>query len=142
MGEGGKTRLVAERCFNLSEIVVVDLKDGGGELSQYSFASELLTDSLATLTDLSNAIKIKRGKETIIFRTERPDDKKAMLLAFKKVAEELSNKRRKDMLTEAEARKGDVRSLAPSHLYSTLLTIPLSLDTSSTRLWSASSTRF
>lgn len=28
---GGVTRLVAERCFNLSEIVVVDLKDGGGE---------------------------------------------------------------------------------------------------------------
>jgi hypothetical protein len=30
--EGGaaKSRLVAERCFNLSEIVVVDLKDGGG----------------------------------------------------------------------------------------------------------------
>lgn len=27
---GGKVRLVAERCFNLSEIVVVDLKDGGG----------------------------------------------------------------------------------------------------------------
>ena len=30
-GLGGKVRLVAERCFNLSEIVVVDLKDGGGE---------------------------------------------------------------------------------------------------------------
>lgn len=29
----GKNRLVAERCFNLSEIVVVDLKDGGGMLS-------------------------------------------------------------------------------------------------------------
>lgn len=30
-GGTGATRLVAERCFNLSEIVVVDLKDGGGE---------------------------------------------------------------------------------------------------------------
>jgi hypothetical protein len=29
-GIGGQVRLVAERCFNLSEIVVVDLKDGGG----------------------------------------------------------------------------------------------------------------
>lgn len=29
-GIGGPVRLVAERCFNLSEIVVVDLKDGGG----------------------------------------------------------------------------------------------------------------
>ena len=63
--------------------------------------------------ELSNAIKIKRGKETIIFRTEKPEDKKALLMAFKKVAEELSNKRRKDMLSEAEARKGDVSQCFP-----------------------------
>lgn len=30
-GVGGPSRLVAERCFTLSEIVVVDLKDTGGE---------------------------------------------------------------------------------------------------------------
>ncbi|GAA5891419.1 hypothetical protein JCM6882_004688 [Rhodosporidiobolus microsporus] len=87
-GIGGPVRLVAERCFNLSEIVVVDLKDGG---------------------DLQNAVKIKRGKETIIFRTDKPEDKKMLLLAFKKVAEELMNKKRKEMLSEAEARKGDLR---------------------------------
>ncbi|GAA5974202.1 hypothetical protein JCM11641_003323 [Rhodosporidiobolus odoratus] len=87
-GIGGPVRLVAERCFNLSEIVVVDLKDGG---------------------DLHNAVKIKRGKETIIFRTDKPEDKKMLLLAFKKVAEELMNKKRKEMLNEAEARKGDLR---------------------------------
>lgn len=29
-GMGGKVKLVAERCFNLSDIIVVDLKDGGG----------------------------------------------------------------------------------------------------------------
>lgn len=33
-----------------------------------------------------------------------------LLLAFKKVAEELMNKKRKEMLSEAEARKGDVRA--------------------------------
>ncbi|GAA5855919.1 hypothetical protein JCM8547_000416 [Rhodosporidiobolus lusitaniae] len=88
-GIGGQVRLVAERYFNLSEIVVVDLKDGG---------------------DLQNAVKIKRGKETIIFRTDKPEDKKMLLLAFKKVAEELMNKKRKEMLNEAEARKGDLRS--------------------------------
>jgi hypothetical protein len=32
-GVGGAVRLVAERCFNLSDIVVVDLKDGGGRFS-------------------------------------------------------------------------------------------------------------
>lgn len=36
-GVGGAMRLVAERCFNLSEIVVVDLKDGGGKLLFDSF---------------------------------------------------------------------------------------------------------
>jgi hypothetical protein len=66
------------------------------------------------MSDLSNAIKIKRGKETIIFRTERPEDKKSLLSAFKKVAEELQNKRRKDALSEAEARRGDVSSVPSS----------------------------
>ncbi|GAA5961012.1 hypothetical protein JCM3765_006502 [Sporobolomyces pararoseus] len=89
-GVGGAVRLIAERCFNLSEIVVVDLKDGG---------------------DLQNAVKIKRGKETIIFRTDKAEDKKMLLLAFKKVAEELMNKKRKEMLSEAEARKGDPSGL-------------------------------
>ncbi|SCZ93419.1 BZ3500_MvSof-1268-A1-R1_Chr6-3g08647 [Microbotryum saponariae] len=88
-GVGGPTRLVAERCFSLSEIVVVDLKDGG---------------------DLTNAVKIKRGKETVIFRTDKTEDKKVLLMAFKKVAEELMNKKRKEMLSEAEARKGDFSS--------------------------------
>ncbi|POY72542.1 hypothetical protein BMF94_4368 [Rhodotorula taiwanensis] len=89
-GIGGPSRLVAERCFTLSEIVVVDLKDAG---------------------DLQNAIKVKRGKETIIYRTDKPENKKMLLLAFKKVAEELINRKRKEMLNEAEARKGDPSSL-------------------------------
>lgn len=62
--------------------------------------------------DLTNAVKIKRGKETIIFRTDKPEDKKVLLLAFKKVAEDLMNKKRKEMLNEAEARKGDVSRAA------------------------------
>ena len=61
---------------------------------------------------MSNAIKIKRGKETIIFRTDKADDKRVLLLAFKKVAEELMNKKRKELLSEAEGRKGDVRALS------------------------------
>ena len=35
-----------------------------------------------------------------------------LLLAFKKVAEELMAKKRKEMLSEAEARKGDVSGAA------------------------------
>lgn len=79
-----KVRLVAERCFNLSEIVVVDLKDGG---------------------DLTNAIKIRRGKENFVYRSDRLDQKKALLNAFRKVAEELANKRRKETMREVEERK-------------------------------------
>lgn len=85
----GQMKLVAERCLNLSEIIVVDLKD----------AAELV-----------NAIKIKRGKETLIFRTDKAEDKKQLLAAFKKVAEDMMNKKRKEMLSEAEARKGDFTS--------------------------------
>ncbi|UZJ52850.1 hypothetical protein CBS101457_002170 [Exobasidium rhododendri] len=79
-----RVRLVAERCFSLSEIVVVDLKDGG---------------------DLTNAIKIKRAKESFVYRTERSEDKRALLNAFRRVAEELANKRRKESMVEAETRK-------------------------------------
>lgn len=70
-----KVRLVAERCFSLAEIVVIDLKDGG---------------------DLTNAIKIKRARESYVYRTDRAEDKRALLNAFRRVAEELAKKRRND----------------------------------------------
>ncbi|SNX86315.1 related to EXO84 - exocyst protein essential for secretion [Melanopsichium pennsylvanicum] len=70
-----KVRLVAERCFSLAEIVVIDLKDGG---------------------DLTNAIKIKRASETHVYRTDRTQDKRALLNAFRRVAEELAKKRRNE----------------------------------------------
>lgn len=107
-GLGGKVRLVAERCFNLSEIVVVDLKDGGGALAPAWQVAGATADPICLL-ELNNAVKIKRGKETLIFRTDKPEEKRILLLAFKKVAEELMSRKRKDMLNEAEARKGDVR---------------------------------
>ncbi|PWZ01194.1 hypothetical protein BCV70DRAFT_188397 [Testicularia cyperi] len=78
-----KVRLVAERCFSLAEIVVIDLKDGG---------------------DLTNAIKIKRGKESHVYRTDRSEDKRALLNAFRRVAEELAKKRRNESTAEADAR--------------------------------------
>lgn len=81
-----KVRLVAERCFSLAEIVVIDLKDGG---------------------DLTNAIKIKRARETYVYRTDRAQDKRALLNAFRRVAEELAKKRRNESEYGAaeEARK-------------------------------------
>ncbi|SPO28826.1 related to EXO84 - exocyst protein essential for secretion [Ustilago trichophora] len=81
-----KVRLVAERCFSLAEIVVIDLKDGG---------------------DLTNAIKIKRARESYVYRTDRAEDKRALLNAFRRVAEELAKKRRNESEygAAAEARK-------------------------------------
>lgn len=81
-----KVRLVAERCFSLAEIVVIDLKDGG---------------------DLTNAIKIKRGRESYVYRTDRAEDKRALLNAFRRVAEELAKKRRNEAEygAAADARK-------------------------------------
>ncbi|CDR98683.1 hypothetical protein, partial [Sporisorium scitamineum] len=82
-----KVRLVAERCFSLAEIVVIDLKDGG---------------------DLTNAIKIKRARETHVYRADRAEDKRALLNAFRRVAEELAKKRRNESeygAAAAEARK-------------------------------------
>lgn len=88
-----RVRLVAERCFTLEEIIVIDLKDGG---------------------DLTNAIKIKQGKESFVYRTERSEDKRALLSAFRRVAEELANKRRKKNQAAAEARKHESGNLGVS----------------------------
>lgn len=43
-GLGGKVKLVAERCFILSDIVVVDLKDGGGECLLHTFSFLISTN--------------------------------------------------------------------------------------------------
>jgi hypothetical protein len=88
---GSKVKLVADKCFTLNEIVVVDLKDGG---------------------ELVNAIKIKKSKEIFIFCAERAEDKKALLAAFKKVAEEMISKKRKQSIWEAETRRDVRRSAA------------------------------
>jgi hypothetical protein len=54
---------------------------------------------------LTNAIKIRRGKETAIFRTERNEDKKALLGAFRQVAESLAEQKRKNIEKEQEKRR-------------------------------------
>ncbi|EPS97806.1 hypothetical protein FOMPIDRAFT_1037724 [Fomitopsis schrenkii] len=77
-------RLVAERCWPLNEMLVLDTKD--------------------TAT-MSNVFKIRHGKETHVFRTEAAGDKKHLLSQFRQVAEELSAKRRKEREAEHGRRK-------------------------------------
>lgn len=84
---GSRVHLVAERCFSLSEIVVVDLKDS---------------------KDVRHALKIKHGKESFVYKTEHPQDKRALLRAFRGVGEALAAKMKKERQARAEAqRRGD-----------------------------------
>ena len=68
-------------------------------------------------SDLTNAIKIRRGKESLVYRTNYPNDKRVLLGAFRKVAEDLAAKKRKESEREQERRKsmwtGDVSGSAP-----------------------------
>lgn len=87
-----KIQLVAERCWPLSELVVVDLKEG----------------------EVSNAIKIKKAKESFIYRTDKLDEKKGLLSAFRRVAEELFMKKRKEQEQEIKAREPGINLDADS----------------------------
>ncbi|KAK8843984.1 hypothetical protein IAR55_006777 [Kwoniella newhampshirensis] len=82
--ERERGRMVAERCWVLADLIVVDVKDSG---------------------DLTNALKIRRGKEVCVYRTSKPEDKKALLGAFRQVSQELGEKKRKDSEKEQERRK-------------------------------------
>lgn len=77
-------RMVAERCWVLADLVVVDLKDTG---------------------DLTNALKVKRGKEVFVYRATKAEDKKALLSAFRQVSQDLADKRRKESEAEQERRR-------------------------------------
>lgn len=83
---GNRVHLVAEQCFGLSEIVVVDLKDS---------------------KDLKNALKIKRGKEVYVYRTDKAQDKRALLNAFRRVGEDLGNKMKRERKSRADAKRAD-----------------------------------
>jgi len=55
--------------------------------------------------DMTNVFKIRHGKETHVYRTENPPDKKSLLGQFRQVAEELAAKKRKEREGEHERRK-------------------------------------
>lgn len=65
---------------------------------------------------MTNVFKIRHGKETHVYRTEHPADKKGLLTQFRQVAEELVAKKRREREGEHERRKslwaaGDVSSI-------------------------------
>ena len=82
------TKLVADRCWSLLDIEVVEMS-GAGEAS-------------GARTKLADAIMIRGGgQESFIYRTEKPEDpeKKTLLLNVRKAVEEL----RKGLQSEMEA---------------------------------------
>ena len=54
---------------------------------------------------MTNVFKVRNGKETHVYRTETSHEKKTILSQFRQVAEELSQKRRKEREGEHERRK-------------------------------------
>ncbi|KXN90085.1 Exocyst complex component EXO84 [Leucoagaricus sp. SymC.cos] len=90
-------KLVAERCWPLNDMLVLDTKDS---------------------PNMTNVFKIRQGKETHVYRTETTTDKKSLLAQFRQVADELAAKKRKEREGEHERRKsmwqgGDRSSVAP-----------------------------
>ncbi|KAI5991344.1 hypothetical protein EDC04DRAFT_2812211 [Pisolithus marmoratus] len=86
-GMGGSEtagKLVAGRCWPLNEMLVLDTKD---------------------TASMTNVFKIRHGKETHVYRTEAPSDKKSLLGQFRQVAEELAVRKRKEREGEHERRK-------------------------------------
>ncbi|KAK7464444.1 exocyst complex component exo84 [Stygiomarasmius scandens] len=83
---GGKSegKLVAERCWPLHETVVLDTKDSAS---------------------MTNVFKIRYGKETHVYRTETPAEKKGLLQQLRAVGDELLAKKRKEREGEHERRK-------------------------------------
>ncbi|KAK0500855.1 exo84 subunit/exocyst complex component [Armillaria luteobubalina] len=83
-GSVSEGKLVAERCWPLSEMLVLDTKDS---------------------PSMTNVFKIRHGKETHVYRTESPVDKKSLLQQLRHVADELAAKKRKEREGEHERRK-------------------------------------
>ncbi|KAF6766749.1 nuclear mRNA splicing protein [Ephemerocybe angulata] len=77
-------KLVAEKCWPLNEMLVLDTKDSA---------------------NMTNVFKVRHGKETHVYRTESPHEKKQILTLFRQVAEELQQKKRKEREGEHERRK-------------------------------------
>ncbi|KAG9313915.1 hypothetical protein JVU11DRAFT_4687 [Chiua virens] len=77
-------KLVAERCWPLNEMLVLDTKD---------------------TASMTNVFKVRHGKETHVYRTDAPTDKKTLIGQFRQVAEELAIRKRKEREGEHERRK-------------------------------------
>lgn len=109
-----KVKLEAERSFALGDIVVVDLKDSSRTgASSRSALTDGSADSASSGGGIKDSIKIKRGKETFVYRAEKTESKKALLNAFRRVAEDLANRKKRE--AKGGTRGPDGKELAVTH---------------------------
>lgn len=106
-------KLLAERCWPLTEMLVLDTKDTACRSHSDSIFCKVLRADIFAAT--SNVFKIRHNKETHAYRTEAAGDKRTLLMQFRHVAEELAAKRRKEREGEHQRRKsmwgaGEVRA--------------------------------
>ena len=75
------TKLVAERCWSLQGIELVDLATGAKDIK----------GPLRDIRDIEKAITIRHGQESFTYRSDRPtsSEKDSLLLIFKRTIDEL-----------------------------------------------------
>ncbi|KAI9828071.1 MAG: exocyst complex component exo84 [Thelocarpon impressellum] len=78
-----QSKLVAERCWPLQDIQIVDLSATSGPMSADGPAGER--------ENVANAINVRVGSESFTYRNDRPEsnEKSTLLLTFRKAADEL-----------------------------------------------------
>jgi hypothetical protein len=75
------TKLVAERCWPLQDIDMIDLSSGAKEIK----------GPFQEMNDIANSITVRHGQQSFTYRSDRQDakDKTNLLLAFKRTLDEL-----------------------------------------------------
>ncbi|OAA68390.1 serine/threonine-protein phosphatase pp2a catalytic subunit [Niveomyces insectorum RCEF 264] len=99
---GPMLKLVADRCWSLLDIEVIDMAGFGESVSSPGFGGGGGGGGNAGRSKLVDAIMVRGvGQETVLYRTEKADDpeKAALLLNIRKVVEEL----RRGIQSEMEA---------------------------------------
>ena len=86
----GAVKLIADKCFSLHDIDLIDLATSGAD------GYKQPTDSRT----LANAISIRHGHESFTFRHESPKAKAELLSAFKRTVDELRRTERSDGLDQ------------------------------------------
>lgn len=89
-------RLVADHCWNIQDLTIVDVKDSSGKdtkkaSAQGGDANGKLMLALFT-ADLTNALRIVVYPETFIYRSERIEDKLGLLNAYKRLIDDNDDK--------------------------------------------------